>query len=112
MTRRCPVRCGKWRSGLGGLDRCANMMRLTLVEKRQPLPRKRMLKSGKILLGKHPVPCTIWNMSERGACLKVQTTIGIPKVFDFLRAGEPAARKCKAIWRDGTQIGVMFIQPE
>jgi PilZ domain-containing protein len=71
-----------------------------------------MLKSGKILLGTHPIPCVVRNMSERGACLKVQTTIGIPEMFDFIFAGEPAARTCKTIWRDDTQIGVMFIQSE
>jgi hypothetical protein len=49
-------------------------------------------------------------MSERGACLQVQTTVGIPPIFDFLRAGESTARTCKTIWRDDTQIGVMFIQ--
>ena len=80
------------------------------MEKRQQL-RKRMLKSGKILLGKHPVPCAVRNISELGACLTVQTTEGIPKVFDFLFAAEPV-RKCKTIWRDDTQIGVMFIQGE
>jgi hypothetical protein len=70
-----------------------------------------MLKAGKILLGKHAVPCTVQNFSEKGACLKVQTTEGIPKVFDFLFAGDPA-RTCKTIWRNDTQIGVMFIQRE
>jgi hypothetical protein len=69
-----------------------------------------MLKSGIIFLGKHPVPCTIKNMSERGACLQFQTTAGIPAIFDFLKAGEPAARTCKTIWRNETLIGVMFIQ--
>jgi hypothetical protein len=34
---------------------------------------------------------------------------GIPEVFDFLFAGEPV-RTCKTIWRDDTQIGVMFVQ--
>jgi hypothetical protein len=81
------------------------------VERRQPPARRRMLKSGKILLGTHPIPCAVRNMSERGACLKVQTTVGIPEVFDFLFAGEPA-RTCKTIWRDDTQIGVMFLQRE
>jgi hypothetical protein len=57
------------------------------VDRRQPPPRRRLLKSGKILLRKHPVPCTIRNLSERGACLQVQTTAGIPAIFDFLRAG-------------------------
>ena len=64
------------------------------MERRQPPPRRRMLKSGKILLGTHPIPCAVRNMSERGACLKVQTTAGIPAVFDFLLAEEPA-RTCK-----------------
>ena len=82
------------------------------MDKRQPPPRRRLLKSGKILLGKHPVPCTVRNMTERGACLQVQITSGIPAIFNFLRAGEPAARTCKTIWRDNTRIGVMFIQRE
>jgi hypothetical protein len=82
------------------------------VDRRQPPPRRRLLKSGEILLGQHPVPCTVRNMTERGACLQVQTTSGIPAIFDFLRAGEPAARTCKTIWRDNTRIGVMFIQRE
>jgi hypothetical protein len=82
------------------------------TDRRQPPARRRLLKSGKILLGIDPIPCTIRNMSERGACLQVQTTAGIPAIFVFQRAGEPAARTCKTIWRDNTRIGFMFIQPE
>jgi hypothetical protein len=82
-----------------------------LVDKRQPPSRRRMLKAGKILLGTHPITCTIRNISEKGACLQVQTSAGIPSVFDFLTSGEPT-RTCKTIWRDDTQIGVMFIQRE
>ena len=82
------------------------------TDRRQPPARRRLFKSGKILLGIDPIPCTIRNMSERGACLRVQTTAGIPAIFVFQRAGEPAARTCKTIWRDNTRIGFMFIQPE
>jgi hypothetical protein len=81
------------------------------VERRRPPARRRMLKSGEILLGTHPVPCAVRNMSKRGACLRVQTTVGIPEIFDFIFSGEPA-RTCKVIWRNDTQIGVMFIQRE
>ena len=81
-----------------------------VVERLRPPPRRRLLKSGKILLGIDPIPCTIRNSSETGACLQVQTTAGIPAIFDFLRSGEPAVRTCKTIWRDDTQIGVMFIE--
>ena len=42
-----------------------------------------MLKSGKIFFGKHGVPCAIRNLLATGACLQVQTTVGIPAVFDF-----------------------------
>jgi hypothetical protein len=57
-----------------------------------------MLKAEKILLGKHPIPCTIRNISEKGACLVFQTTAGVPAAFDFLMAGEPA-RTCKTVSR-------------
>jgi hypothetical protein len=82
-----------------------------IVEKWEKAPRRRILKPGTILLGKDPIPCTVQNISARGACLKVPTTNGIPAVFDFLLAGKPA-RTCKTIWRDDTQIGVIFIQRE
>lgn len=81
-----------------------------VVERPQPPPRRRLLKSGKILIGINPIPCTIRSFSKTGACLQVQTTAGIPEIFGFLRSGEPAVRACKTIWRDDTQIGVMFIE--
>src|ERR1700722_6301686 len=80
----------------------------THVERRQSAPRRRMLKAGKILLGKHPISCTIRNISEKGACLVFQTTAGIPAAFDLLMSGE-SARTRKTIWRDQTQIRAMFI---
>jgi hypothetical protein len=72
---------------------------------------RRRLKSGKILLGTHPIPCAIQNISETGACLQVHTTVDIPAVFVFVQGGHPA-RTCQTIWRGNTQIGVKFIQPE
>jgi hypothetical protein len=78
------------------------------VERRQPPARKRLLKSGKIFLGIHSIPCTIRDISETGTCLQVQTTADIPAVFVFVQGGHPA-RTCQTIWRDETQIGVIFI---
>lgn len=70
-------------------------------------PRTRMLKAGTILLGTHPVPCTVRNLSEIGACLQVQTTYGLPSKFNFAMSEQPT-RICKIIWRDETKIGVLF----
>ncbi len=75
-------------------------------ERRNKL-RTRLLKSGTILLGKHPVPCTVRNLSEFGACLQVQTTSGLPSIFKFAMAERPT-RICRIIWRDDTKIGVLF----
>ena len=81
------------------------------MDGRQPLPRRRLLKSGKIFLGAHHIPCTIQNISETGARLQVQTTADIPAVFVFVQGGH-RARTCQTIWRDNTQIDVSFIQRE
>jgi len=67
----------------------------------------RMLKSGKILLGKRAVPCTVRNLSEIGACLEVQTTYGIPAVFEFTMPNA-STQTCKVVWRDNTKLGVHF----
>jgi hypothetical protein len=66
------------------------------------------LNSGKIFLGIHSIPCTIRDISETGASLQVQTTANIPAVFVFVQGGH-SARTCQTIWRDDTQIGVIFI---
>jgi len=76
------------------------------MERRKPL-RRRLLKSGKIFIGSHGVPCTVRNLSDTGACLEVQTVYGIPPVFDFLMADE-SVRTCKVVWVRDTRIGVQF----
>jgi hypothetical protein len=80
-----------------------------LVERRQSAPRRRMLKSGKIILGKHRVPYAVRNLSENGACLKVQTTVGISSSIRFHNRGR-ARQDMQDDLRDETQIGVMFIE--
>jgi len=66
-----------------------------------------MLKSGKILLGKAAVPCTVRNLSDGGACLQVQSTYGIPSAFDVAIDDKPV-RACKVVWLDATTLRVEF----
>ena len=77
------------------------------MDERRAKRRGRTLKSGKIILGKRAVPCTVHNLSETGARLKVQTTFGIPATFEFSMPGQPT-RICKVAWLDDTTIGVQF----
>jgi hypothetical protein len=80
------------------------------MDDRRGYIRGRMLKSGKILLGKAAVPCTVRNLSETGACLQVQTTYGLPSTFEFVIDDKPP-RACKVTWLDSTMIGVLFQEP-
>lgn len=66
-----------------------------------------MLKSGKIVLGKHTIPCTVRNLSTAGACVQVQTTSGLPAAFNLVMENQPP-RLCRTIWRDDTRIGIKF----
>jgi hypothetical protein len=79
----------------------------TAMDERRKIPRRRILKSGKILLGRREVQCTVRNLSAIGACLVVQTTIGIPANFEFVMPGQES-KSCKVMWRDDTRLGIHF----
>ena len=68
----------------------------------------RMLKSGKILLGGWEVPCTVRSLSESGACVEVQTTYGIPALFQFIMLDWKTPQSCKVMWRDDRRLGIYF----
>ena len=67
----------------------------------------RTLKSGRILLGKHAIPCAVRNVSEGGVCLELPSTFGIPKLFDLV-VGEKPPRPCKVMWLTEARVGVQF----
>jgi hypothetical protein len=83
-------------------------MTATSVQNRREQARSRMLKSGKIQVGKVSIPCTVRNLSDTGACLQVQSAYGIPGTFEFKLDDKPA-RACKVAWLDGCKIGVQFV---
>jgi hypothetical protein len=71
-------------------------------------PRRRLLKSGTIILGKKAhLPCVVSNLSVSGACLEVQATFEIPSRFLFGMPGRPP-QTCKVIWRTDRKLGVHF----
>ena len=77
------------------------------MDERRKITRRRILKSGKILLGRREVQCTVRNLSAIGACLVVQTTIGIPANFEFVMTGQEL-KTCRVLWRDDTRLGIQF----
>ena len=54
------------------------------------------------------IDCTVLNLSDLGACLSVESPIGIPDPFDLVLDNAPV-RNCHVTWRKATQIGVAFV---
>ena len=71
--------------------------------------RQRVLKAGKISFGRAGIiDCTVRDLSELGACLKVASPLGIPDTFNLLFGADPQPRHCRIVWRKEKQIGVEF----
>lgn len=78
------------------------------MENQRKQERQRTLKAGKIVFNRKAsvVDCTVRNVSEGGACLQVQTVMGIPKVFDLVMDG--IERACIVKWTRANRMGVSF----
>ena len=50
--------------------------------------------------------CTVRNISETGAALKVSTTFGLPAAFELIVDG--VRRRCRVVRRTETTLGVSF----
>ncbi len=81
----------------------------TSSQNRRSVGRNRVLKGAHIAFkGKTAtIDCTVRNFSERGACLKVESPVGIPDVFDLV-VDKASVYHCRVTWRKATQIGVNF----
>src|SRR5579863_4097542 len=70
--------------------------------------RQRVLKPAKIGFNRGgAIDCTIRDISEDGACLRVASALGIPASFELILDDE-TRRPCRVKWRKATQIGVEF----
>jgi len=54
------------------------------------------------------IDCTIRNISETGAQLKVPTTVAIPDQFEFRQTMGGKGRLVPVVWRRGDLIGIRF----
>jgi hypothetical protein len=80
---------------------------------KQRQARCRVLKGAHITFKGHgaAIDCTVRNLSDRGACLKVESPIGIPDSFDLVLdhvSVHTSVRNCRVTWRKATQTGVEF----
>ena len=54
------------------------------------------------------ITCLVRDLSITGACLGIESPIGIPDSFNLVfDSGEPS-RRCRVIWRTEKRIGIDF----
>jgi hypothetical protein len=80
-----------------------------LTEDNRASLRRRTLKGGRIVLnnGNSTISCTVRNLSETGALLRVPSILGIPDGFDLL-FDDGTRYTCTVVRRSGTELGVQF----
>ena len=70
--------------------------------------RQRVLKSAKIRLNRGgTIDCTMRDISEDGAGLRVVSVLGIPEFFELV-FDDKTTRPCRVVWRKQSQLGVEF----
>ena len=76
-------------------------------------PRRRVLKEGKLIFGKghSVVDCTIDNMSDGGAHIRMTSSHGLPHDFYLVEANRGIIHKAEVAWRTTTGMGLRLLGP-
>ena len=85
-----------------------------MVENRRRLKRTRVLRCAKIIVPRRSpvIHCTVQNITDVGACLKVANTFGVPATFDLTFEHGRTRRACRVVWRRSDELGVAFEKAE
>lgn len=79
------------------------------MDERRVAPRRKVLKAGTIAFGQAAgFDCLVRNLSDRGACLEVESPIGIPDTFTLVVPNDAIMRLARVQWRQSKRIGVLF----
>ena len=57
------------------------------------------------------LPCVLWDQSHDGARIFAAHASKLPSVFALLMADKKTVRRCRVVWKKGSQMGVRFLQP-
>lgn len=78
-------------------------------EERRKVPRMRTLKAGTIVFNRAGgIDCRVRNLSKVGACLEVESQVGIPAAFVLVIERDHLRQPCQVVWRNSTKLGVEF----
>lgn len=74
--------------------------------------RQLTFRTGRITTADEPdqIECAILNLSRSGACILVPDGAEIAELFMLAVDREDEVRSCRRIWREGSRIGVAFLE--
>jgi hypothetical protein len=78
------------------------------MDEKRNTTRRRVFKAGKITFGGAAIDCTVRNISQTGAALGVESSLGIPASFTLVIEADHSSQQCRIVWRKEKQIGVVF----
>jgi hypothetical protein len=80
------------------------------MDERRNIQRGRTLLGGKIIFnaGRSVIDCRVRNLTHDGACLDVESQMGITTEFELEITGEEQRRSCKMAWQSDHRLGVSF----
>jgi len=81
-----------------------------MEDDRRTIKRTRVLRSAKIIVPRRSpvIHCTVQNINNGGACLKLANTYGLPETFDLTFEHGRTRRSCRVVWRTDDKLGVTF----
>src|SRR5580658_4693919 len=81
---------------------------------RRAVQRTKVLRSAKIIVPRRSpvIHCTVQNLTDVGACLKVANTFGVLETFDLTFEHGRTRRACRVVWRTHDKLGVAFAGEE
>lgn len=95
-----------------GHDKPAEFGKCSWIDKRNSLRRPRN-ESARIVVNENcAIDCLLVNLSETGACLEIQSIVGIPEVFQLMINGDRILRTCHFRWALEGRVGVKFLRSE
>ena len=82
-------------------------------DKQRASQRRRVLKAGIIAFNdRHStLPCTVRNVSDTGALIRMPGTLSAPDTFDLIIELDGLEASCTVMWRKGEDVGVRFNEP-
>jgi len=78
------------------------------MNKHRASQRHRTLKGATISFRGAAIDCLVRNVSDTGACLEVESPVGIPNDFNLVIKADDVTRPCSIAWHAARRIGVRF----